>query len=41
MINPEWRSLGLGRDRVFEVSSESPVKHVWLDAFIRLDKGDH
>ena len=40
-INPEWRTLGQGRDRVFEVSSESAVKHVWLDAFIRLSKGAH
>ena len=40
-INPEWRLLGTGRDRVFEVSSESSVKHAWLDAFIRLTKGSH
>ena len=40
-INPEWRALGTGRDRVFEVSSESPVKHVWLDAYMRVSKGAH
>lgn len=29
-----WRRLGASRDRVFEVSSISPVGHCWVDAFI-------
>ena len=32
-LNPEWRTLGSGRDRVFEVYSDSAVKHAWLDAY--------
>ena len=40
-INPEWRTLGSGRDRVFEISSQSPVKHAWVEAYMRLSKGAH
>ena len=40
-INPEWRMLGIGRDRVFEVSSDSAVKHAWLDAYIDARSGMH
>ena len=39
--NPEWRTLGMGRDRVFEVFSDSAVKHAWIEAFIRATTGAH
>ena len=34
--NPKFRTLGSGRDRVFEFSSETAVKHAWIGAFLRL-----
>ena len=39
--NPEWRQLGSGRDRVFEVYSNSSVKHAWIDAFLSATVGAH
>ena len=40
-INPMWRNLGAGRDRVFEVSTEAEIKHVWLDSYLKLSSGEH
>ena len=40
-LNPEWRRLGAGRDRVFEIYSDSAVKQVWLDSFLDGTPGVH
>ena len=40
-INPAWRQLGSGRDRVFEVSTDAGVKVVWLDAYLEATPGVH
>ena len=40
-INPMWRQLGSGRDRVFEVSTDAGVKVVWLDAYLQATAGVH
>ena len=40
-INPMWRQMGAGRDRVFEFSTDAPVKVVWLDAYLQATPGVH
>lgn len=40
-LNPTWRRLGAGRDRVFEITSDSSIKHVWLDAYLDMEWGIH
>lgn len=32
-----WRRLGNARDAVFEVTSDEPIQHVWLDAYLNPD----
>jgi hypothetical protein len=34
-----WLRLGSARDRVFEVSSDAPVRQVWTDAFLEAESG--
>ena len=38
-VNPVWRKLGSGRDRVFEIYSDAAVKHVWLDGYLDATPG--
>jgi hypothetical protein len=40
-LNPEWRRLGSGRDRVFEVYSDTAIKHAWNDAYLAAGAGRH
>ncbi len=34
-----WRQLGTGRDRVFEVSSTTAVRHAWAAAYLDITPG--
>jgi hypothetical protein len=33
-IAVEWNRLGVGKDYVFEVYSDAPVKHCWINAYL-------
>jgi len=35
-----WRRLGKSRDRVFRISSEAPIPHVWIDAYVDVLPGN-
>lgn len=37
----EWRRLGSGRDIVLRVRSTAAVKHVWMDAYVEMQAGNH
>lgn len=34
-----WRRNGRSRDRVYEVSSSEPISHVWVNGYVRAEKG--
>lgn len=34
-----WRRNGRSRDRVYEISSSEPIEHVWVAAYLRVEKG--
>ena len=36
-----WTRLGSARDRVFEISTSEPVKHVWQEAYVEFSGGAH
>ena len=36
-----WNRLGSGRDRVFEITSSEPIKHVWNAGYVEFSAGGH
>lgn len=35
-VRVRWSRLGAGRDRVYEITSEAPIRHFWTDMYINL-----